>query len=225
MTSQVPTAPSASWWLRMGHDLRSPVAPIRMAVQMLGMDSMNSAEQANCLKLLDRQVDLLLANIEDMSELLRINAGTFEFNPVNADLGDCFEFLEGRSALMRELKHSGTTLVTVPWPSPLVARHDPDRLVTVLEFLLSRFARYGARGGTVRLALKPGPGIALWSMEADATPLADDAEFQYVLGNSSAVNECEGRALLARELVVLHGLQFLSMPPGEGIAFSMPIET
>ncbi len=225
MRRQAPTAPPASWWLRMGHDLRGPVAPIRMAVQMLRMDLMDSAEQADCMKLLDRQVDQLLANIEDMAELLRINAGKFEFKAVNADLGDCFEFLEGRSVLMRELKHIGTTLVTVPWPSPLVARHDPARLVTVLEFLVSRFARHGTRGSTLRLALKPGPGIALWSIEADATSLADDTEFQYVLGNSSAVDECEARALLARELVLLHGLQFLPMPPGEGITFSMPIGT
>lgn len=225
MTRQLPMAPPASWWLRMGHDLRGPVAPIRMAVQILRMDSMDSSEQANCLKLLDRQLDLLLANIEDMSELLRINAGRFEFNPVTADLGDCFELLEGRSVLKRELELVGATLVTVPWPSPLVARHDPDRLATLLEFLVSRFARCGVRGGTVRLALAPGPGIALWTMEADVTGLADDTEFQYVLGNSSAVDNCEARALLARELVVLHGLQFLCVPSAKGIAFSMAIET
>lgn len=225
MTRHLPTAPPASWWLRMGHDLRGPVAPIRMAVQILRMDSMDSTEQANCLKMLDRQIDLLLANIEDMSELLRINAGTFQFNPVTADLGDCFEFLEGRSVLKRELELIGTTLVTAPWPSPLVARHDPDRLATLLEFLVSRFARHGVHGGTVRLALQPGPGIALWSIEADATLLADDAEFQYVIGNSSAVDNCEARALLARELAVLHGLQFLCLPAARGIAFSMSIAT
>ncbi|OGT57165.1 MAG: hypothetical protein A3E01_13970 [Gammaproteobacteria bacterium RIFCSPHIGHO2_12_FULL_63_22] len=208
----------------MGHDLRGPVAPIRMAVQMLRMGSMDPAEQADTLKLIDRQVDLLLANIEDMSELLRINAGRYEFNPVSADLGDCFEFLEGRSALMRELKHAGTTLLAAPWPSPLLARHDPNRLVTVLEFFVSRFARQ-ARGGTVRLSVKPGPGSALWSIDADATSLADDAEVQYVLGNSPVVDECEGRALLVRELVVLHGLEFPPMAPGAGLSFSIPVET
>lgn len=225
MTGQGPEAPPASWWLRMAHDLRGPIAPIRMAVQLLRMGSMNAVEQADTFQLLDRQVDQLLANIEDMAELLRINAGTFEFNPASADLGECFEFLDGRSALMRELQRTGTTLLMVPWTSPLMAQHDPHRLVTVLEFLVSRLARYGARGGIVRLALAPGPGVARWSVEADATCLADDAEFQYVLGNSSKLDECEGRALLARELVVLHGLQFLAVPPVEGIAFSMPIET
>lgn len=208
----------------MAHDLRGPVAPIRMAVQMLRMGPMDPAEQADTLKLIDRQVDLLLANIEDLSELLRINAGTFEFNPVCKDLGDCFEFLEGRSALMRELKHAGTTLVAAPWPSPLLARHDPNRLVTVLEFLVSKFAKQ-ARGGTVRLSLKPGRGSALWSIDADATSPADDAEVRYVLGNSLAMDECEGRALLVRELVVLHGLEFPPMAPGAGLSFSMPAQT
>ena len=224
MTRPAPAAPPATWWLRMGHDLRGPVAPIRMAVQMLRMGPMDHAEQADTLKLLDRQIDLLLANIEDMSELLRINAGTFEINPVHADLGDCLEFLEGRSALMRELKHAGTTLLIASWPSPLIAPHDPHYLVTVLEFFVSRFARH-ARGGTVRLSLKPGPGIVLWSIDADATTLADDAEFQYVIGNSLAVHECEGRALLARELAVLHGLEFLPMTAGTGLVFSMPVQT
>ena len=44
----------------MGHDLRGPLAPIRMAAQMLRMGSMDPVEQADTLKLLDRQVDLLL---------------------------------------------------------------------------------------------------------------------------------------------------------------------
>lgn len=224
MTRPPPEAPPASWWLRMGHDLRGPIAPIRMAVQMLRMGPMNPSEHAETLKLIDRQVDLLLANIEDMSELLRINAGTFEFNPVCTDLGDCFEFLEGRSGLMRELRHAGTTLLAAPWSSPLLARHDPNRLVTVLEFFVSRFAKR-ARGGTVRLSLAPGHGTAHWSIDADATSLADDAEVQYVLGNSLAVDECEGRALLVRELVALHGLEFLPMAPGAGLSFSIPVET
>lgn len=207
----------------MGHDLRGPVAPIRMAVQMLRMGPMTPTEQSETLKLLDRQVDLLLANIENMSELLRINAGTFDFNPTCTDLGNCFEFLEGRSALMRELKHAGTTLEVEPWPSPLLAQHDPNRLVTVLEFFVSKFSSH-PRGGTVRLSLKPVAGLAVWSIKADATTLAVDAEFQYVLGNSPAVDDCEARALLARELVVLHGLQFLAMAPAEGLAFSMPLQ-
>lgn len=217
-------APPASWWLRMGHDLRGPVAPIRMAVQMLRMGMMTSAEQSETLKLIDRQVDVLLANIDDLSDLLRINAGTFEFNPDVADLGNCFEFLEGRSSLMRELERAGIALEAKSWPSPVLARHDPRRLVTVLEYFVSKLARQ-LRGGTVRLSLQSSAGLAVWSIEADATPLANDAEFQYVLGNSPSVDECEGRALLARELVVLHELEFLPMAPSEGLAFSMPIAT
>ena len=225
MTRALPVAPPARWWLRMGHDLRGPVAPIRMAVQMLRMGSMNPAEQADTLRLLDRQVDLLLANIEDMSELLRINAGTFDFNPGCADLGDCFEFLEGRSALMRRLKQGGVTLVAVPWPSPLMARHDPNRLVTVLEFFASKVAMRAMSGAELRLSLAQEAGLAVWSIDGDASSLAGDAEVQYVLGNSSAMDECEGRALLVRELVVLHDLQFRTMAPGQGLAFSIPIQT
>lgn len=209
----------------MGHDLRGPLAPIRMAAQMLRMGSMDPVEQADTLKLLDRQVDLLLAKIEDMAELLRINAGAFEFNPSSGDLGDCFEFLEGRSTLMRELKHGGVTLVSVPWASPLLARHDPNRLVTVLEFFVSKLARRAAPGAVLRLSLTRESGTAVWSIDGDAEFLADDAEFQYVLGNSPAVDECEGRALLVRELAVLHGLRFTIVAPGAGVAFSMPIET
>jgi signal transduction histidine kinase len=225
MTRPPPVAPPAHWWLRMSHDLRGPVAPIRMAVQMLRMGSMSPAEQAETLRLVDRQVDLLLANIDDMSELLRINAGTFEFKPGLADLGDCFEFLEGRSALMRQLKHGGVTLVTAPWPLPLMARHDPNRLVTVLEFLVSKVARHARSGAELRLSLAQEAGSAVWSIDADASSLVADPEVQYVLGNSSAVDECEGRALLVRELAVLHELEFRKLAPGQDLVFSIPIET
>ena len=224
MTGEAPAAPPKDWWLRLGHDLRGPIAPIRMAVQMLRMGSMPAAGKTETLQMIDRQVDLLLANIEAMSELLRINAGTSEFHPVRVDLGDCFELLEGHSLLMRELKQSGVSLVTIPWPSPLIVMHDPQPMVSVLDFLVSRFARRPVRDLALRLSLRREQDLAVWSIESNATALSDDTELQYVLGNSLAVNECEGKAVLAREWVRLLGLKFLPMDPQDGLAFSLPIE-
>lgn len=224
--SLAPTAPAAAdipseWWLRLGHDLRGPVAPMRMAVQMLRGGWVTPADQEDALQLIDRQMDVLLGNIDDVSELLRIQAGTFVCRPVAGDLGSMFELLEGQVALKRWLEDRSRFLSVSPWPAPLLALHDPQRLLPVLEFLVRKAAEHSAPGGTVVLSLRAEGGRALWCVSGSGPTLAQDADVRLVTGASGEFGECEARTVLVREIARLHSLVFL--PPAEtGLCFALP---
>lgn len=229
MTGELPAAPAAApipaqWWLRLAHDLRGPVAPMRMAVQMLRTGLIGPAEQPEALCMVDRQIDLLLESIEQFGDLLRINAGKFEMRRERSDLGDVFALLEGRSALRRELDQRGVTLVAEPLPTPLLALYDGRRLASVLEFLVLKFAKSASRGSDVRVALRGEGPSAIWSIHGDTATLADDIELQWVLGGSVGLQECEAQAVLAREIAKLSSLQFSAFTPGAALEIAMPIE-
>ena len=76
----------AAWWARLGHDLRGPVSPMRLAVQVLRSDRCTALEREEALQLLDRQVDRLLGEIDDVAELMRLRAGTWVLRAGHGDL-------------------------------------------------------------------------------------------------------------------------------------------
>lgn len=211
----------SEWWLRLGHDLRGPIAPMRMAVQMLRGGWVTPADQEEALQLIDRQMDVLLGNIDDVAELLRIQAGTFACKPAAGDMGSLFELLEGQSALRRWLDDRRRTLSLSPWPAPVMAMHDPQRLLPVLEFLVRKAAEHASRGGTIVLSLRVEGGRALWCVSGSGPTLAEDADIRLVTGASGEFGECEARTVLVREIARLHALVF-HPPAGSGLCFSLP---
>ena len=94
----------ARWWLRLGHDLRAPIAPMRMALQLLRGGQATPREQQNALRILDRQFDQMLEQIDDLSDLARLNAGNFGSNPSPADLNLVLDIVGGKTSLVRRLE-------------------------------------------------------------------------------------------------------------------------
>ena len=213
-----------SWWLRVGHDLRGPIAPIRMAIQLLRAGKLPPPEQSEAWKLIDRQLDQLLAGVDDVSELMRLEAGRLGFRPELADLRGMFDLLEARGQLGREFAKKNTSLRVESWPSPLLAMHDPQRLSTVLEFLLAKFSNQLPDGSIIVLSLRPEQLAAVWTIQGGTDKLAQDAEVRFVMGESGAIGDCEGRALLVRELSAMQAISFHALQPQEGLVFSMPLE-
>lgn len=197
---------------------------MRMAVQMLRTGLIEPAKQPEALRMVDRQIDVLLETVEQFGDLLRLNAGTFEMRPERSDLADVLMLLEGRSALRRELDQRGVTLVVEHQETPLPALHDARRLASVLEFLVLKFAKTASRGSEVRVLLQGEGSTAVWSILGGAATLADDVELQWLLGGSANVLECEAQAVLAREIAKLSSLQFGAFTAGAPLEITMPLE-
>jgi signal transduction histidine kinase len=214
----------AQWWLRLGHDLRGPIAPMRMAVQMMRSGAVTLADQEEALRMIDRQIDVLLGSIEDLGELMRLNAGAFSFQPEEADLGGALDRVAGKAALERWLHERQKRLAIDAAPDPVLARHDPRRLVTLLEFLVRKAAQHVSPGHVLVLALRRDGDKARWSLHGSGPSLADDPELRLLAGISEAVEECEARALVMREIAHRHHLEF-DPPQGGNIGFAMAAST
>ena len=210
----------AEWWLRLAHDLRGPVAPMRMAVQMMRGGWVGPTDQEEALRMIDRQMDALLASIEDVGELMRLNAGAFSFQPQDADLAAVLERVAGRASLERWLQERQKQLLVEPPPGPVRALHDPQRLAALLEFLVRKAAIHAASGDTLVMALQRRDASAHWSIHGSGPTLEADPEVRLLAGQSAALEECEARALVLREVARRHRLVF--QPLGGGaLGFSM----
>ena len=194
------------WWSRLGHDLRGPISPMRMGLQMLKSGRASAAEQKEAVQLIDCQVDQLLASIEDISELLRMNAPGFALSFAVDDLNLVIDSLSGRSSLRRTLEGRGQQLQCSAAAGTVSAQHDPQRLVLLLEYLIARAAVRAAPGATLRLLLRGGPAEAEFQLSGASGPLSDDPDLAHVAGSDmSHCEERQARALRMREIVRLSG--------------------
>ena len=211
----------AQWWLRLGHDLRGPIAPMRMAVQMMRGGWVSAADQEEALRMIDRQIDTLLGGIEDLGELLRLNAGAFAHQPQDADVGGVLDRVAGKAALERWLQERQRRLVCEPAGEPLRCLHDPRRLSALLEYLVRKAVQHAASGQVLVLGLRRDGDRARWSLHGSGPGLAADPEVRLLAGESELMDECEARALVMREVARLHALDFDPLRDG-AVGFSMP---
>ena len=212
----------AEWWLRLAHDLRGPIAPMRMAVQMMRGGWVNATDQEEALRMIDRQMDALLASIEDVGELMRLNAGVFSFQPQDADLGAVLDRVAGRAALERWLQDRQRQLVAESPQRPVRALHDPQRLAALLDFLVRKAAVHAASGNTLVLGLRREGALAHWTLHGSGPTLHEDPELRLLAGESDTLEECEARVLVLREVARRHRLVFEPLRDGS-IGFAMDV--
>lgn len=192
----------AGCWSRIGHDLRGPIGPMRMAVQMLRSGRGSAAERQDALALLDRQIDRLLAEIDAVADLVRLRNAVPIVQLRQADLNLVLDPVAGRASLLRCLAERDQTLACVPAELDLQADYDASRLCTLLDFLVRKAAGHSAPRARLQLALRETPGGAEFSITGfDATLLADP-ELAWLLGEAVVDPDALGaRPILLREVV------------------------
>lgn len=212
------------WWSRLGHDLRSLIAPMRMAVQLLKSGRIAAADQDDALQVIDRQIDMLLASIDDLSDLLRINAGKCIVNPAPSDLNLLLDIVSGRGSLRKSLEARQQSLKCVPVDTPVIANHDPARLAAMLEYLIGKSAEYAAPGSvlTLELELCKQGGRAQLRITGAGPLLAIDPEVRNITGATPIWTEAVAvKSLLMREYARLSAISFLPVDEKMEIAMSM----
>lgn len=212
------------WWLRMGHDLRGPITPMRMAVQLLRSGRASPPDQDNALRLIDRQIDLLLAIIDDQHALLRINAGAFKWNAVPGDLNLLLDVISARGTLLRALEAKQQQLHCVVSDSPIIANHDPERLAALLEFLLCKASEHALPGTPITVKLQPEGAHAQFLITGSEGSLVADAELAYVAHSRLLeIGELEAKPLLMREFARLSQVSFDQVGHDLALAFRLPV--
>ncbi len=72
----------------LSHELRNPLAPIRNAVQIMGLTPLDDPHLRHCRDVIERQVEHLRRLVDDLLDVSRITRGRFklEKKPVEVDL-------------------------------------------------------------------------------------------------------------------------------------------
>ncbi|WP_326540611.1 ATP-binding protein [Pseudorhodoferax sp.] len=204
------------------HELRTPLAALRMRVQLI--ERQQDAPAAS-LRALREDVDRCTALVESLLALARLDPEHGSLARQRVDLAELFEGLDRSAAQARgiQVTHAaeGTTL-----------QAEPALLASALRSLLDNAVRYGRPGGRVHLAAQArpdggvrlsvrddGPGVA----PADRARLGE--RFFRVLGTGQAGNGL-GLSIVAR-IAALHGasLRFEDGLDGQGLAVLLDFPT
>lgn len=194
----------AGWRMRVGHDLRGPINPMRMAVQLLKGGRVPAAEQLEAVRLIDRQLDVLLDGIQDMSDLLRAETGALVLNSRPNDLNLVVDLVSGRSALLQVLADRRQQLHCAAGSAEIVADHDPARLCSLLEFLIRKASEHSSAGATLVLALDESESEARFAISGSTAAVLEDPDLAQV-SQSSSHGEHTVKAELMRRIAAASG--------------------
>jgi PAS domain S-box-containing protein len=145
----------------LAHELRNPLAPIRYAVQALGVAGPDSKRaMLELLPMIERQVAHMARLLDDLLDVSRITRGAIELRKERTDLRAAVQIgFEANRPLIERLDHDLS--VSVP-SDPLWLDGDPARLVQIVSNLLNNAANYSpARSSIDVTAEQDGEWIVL----------------------------------------------------------------
>jgi PAS domain S-box-containing protein len=149
---------------RVSHELRTPLNGILGFAQLMAMDREQplAPDQARRLDSVLRSGHHLLALINNVLDLTRLDGGQFPLEPMTVD---AWASLRQSLALVQPLASElGIVLpvLTLTTRDPCWVRADPAALEQVLMNLLSNAIKYNRRGGSVRVdARSDGAEVAI----------------------------------------------------------------
>ncbi|MBO9540372.1 PAS domain S-box protein [bacterium] len=211
------------------HELRTPLTSIKAYAEFLEDELLGplSPEQHAFLAQLQRGAQQLELLVDDLLDYARIEAGEFavrrqpcDASAILRQVGEAFDPI----ASAREL----SLTVSAP-PSPLEVLADPNRLVQILNNLLSNALKFTPPGGSVTLSLSQSDtettfvvadtGIGIL---AEHLPHLFEKFFQ---AESSLTRSYKGTGLglpITKALVEAHqGTISVASTPGEGATFTV----
>ena len=143
----------------LSHELRSPLAPITNALQLLGLEQANeNPTQQQARGIIERQMGQLQHLIDDLLEVSRITTGRVQLHRERLVVSDIvLGAVETVRPLIEELRHELT--VSLP-PEPIWLYADAARLEQVLVNLLTNAAKYTDDGGRIWLTVERANGKA-----------------------------------------------------------------
>ena len=139
----------------MSHEMRTPLNAILGTTELLGETTLD-AVQRNYLEWCRRTGTTLLALINDILDLSKIESGHFELEHVPFDLDDVIDKTAEIVALKANSDAVGF-IVRVDPETPLRLIGDPGRLQQILLNLLGNAVKF-TKSGEIRLTVSPKPG-------------------------------------------------------------------
>lgn len=210
----------------LSHELRSPLASIRTAADILATAQLTSAQLQWSRAVIQRQVRHMALLLDDLLNLSRITQGKLALKPERVALSALVDAaIEASQPLIERKAHQ----LVVALPSePVMLHADPLRLSQVIANVLTNAAKYTDPGGHICISAALEPSQLVLSIRDDGIgipPAALQSVFEMFSQVDAAGARSEGGLgiglALARGLMQLHGgsIEAASEGPGRGSEF------
>lgn len=160
----------------LAHELRNPLAPIRNALDLMGMSNLSSEEE-ELRVLMDRQVSQLIRLIDDLLDISRIGRGKIALHRKVVNLKAVIESaIEASGPLIHE---KGQELKIEFCQEDVWGNVDPARITQVASNLLNNASRYSDSGCVIKVSLcaehkAEGQGFATMSITDNGIGISRD---------------------------------------------------
>jgi signal transduction histidine kinase/CheY-like chemotaxis protein len=153
----------------LSHELRSPLAPIANAVQLLGLQRDSESQiQRQARSIIERQLKQLQHLVDDLLEVSRFTTGKVQLRRERVAVRS---IVESAVETVRPLIEQFRQELTVSLPTePIWLQADAARLEQVLVNLLSNAAKYSDEGGHVWLTVELVSGVSGTALAAGSSP-------------------------------------------------------
>jgi signal transduction histidine kinase len=216
----------------VAHELRSPLATILSAVELIrgNCDMEQAARRA--LVVVERQSRQAMRIVDDLFDLSASSWGKLSLSKVVVRLADIVAGATETTQYM--LTSRGHRLTVSLPPEPVTLKADPLRLEQVLTNLLSNAAKFTDPGGHIRLSAEVEAGQIVLRVRDNGRGIAPERLpqlfdlFQQIPGPGGQATSGLGIGLaLVKSLVELHGgsVAASSDGPGTGAEFVVRLPT
>jgi signal transduction histidine kinase len=136
----------------LAHELRNPLAPLRTGLETLKRTTADSEAYGRTIKIMDRQLNMLVHLVDDLLDVSRITSGKIQLRRARVSLQSVLAAsAEASRAIIDARTHR---LVIDACEDELVVHGDFDRLIQIFSNLLSNAAKYTDEAGTIEVKLR-----------------------------------------------------------------------
>lgn len=213
----------------LAHELRNPLAPLRMGLDLLLRAQPPLQDFARTLSIMNKQLDHMVRLIDDLLDVARISGGMLELKKERTAL---LPSVQNAIEACRPFFEKRRQTVALLAPSTLIGQVDPTRLTQIVANLLHNAAKFTPEGAELRVELSYDDGKALIKV-IDSGVGIDPAQlpgvfdmFARIQSATAGGNKGLGIGLaLSRRLAQMHDgtLTADSLGPGKGSVFTLTL--
>jgi len=212
----------------LAHELRNPLAPIRMASELLTRTRQPDDRAQSAIDIVKRQVSHLTRLVDDLLDISRITRSRIELRRQDVVLAEVIaQALETVEPMVREKRHHVTSTSGI---EPLVVNGDPARLVQCVANLLTNAIKYSDAEGRIHIETQADGGQAVVTISDNGTGIAPDLLphiFDLFVQSKRTLDRSQGGLgiglSVVKRLIEMHGgsVSAASGGAGQGATFTI----
>ncbi|HEV2703545.1 MAG TPA: CheR family methyltransferase, partial [Steroidobacteraceae bacterium] len=212
----------------LSHELRNPLAPIRIAAQLLRSPKLDPGDLQHAQTIISRQVAHMSTLLDDLLDVARITRGAFLLKKEYVDVQVLID--DAIVAVQPAINLKEHTLRVDRPSAPIKLEVDPVRITQAITNLLTNAAKYTPKGGLIHMGSRLDGNRLVIYVRDNGVGLSAEAltkVFDMFSRVESEVGRSEGGLgiglALAKGLIELHGgrIEARSAGPNQGSDFSI----